>query len=271
LWIVTLEDMNMDPNRISCCNYPVREKDLDYTFRLISDCGFRKVDLWGGLPNYSNDPAECDVQGLGAKASSFGLRIANLGTYPGRQILDLGPEVEWLEMTRAIDNAATLGSRSIRVCPGKGEDPAIIPDLIPFFKRSADYAEQKSVFLGMENHKGSIAGNPDHIMKLVHAVNSPHFGILYEPGNLMHCEVNYQDAYAVFRDWITHVHVKDSHWLDGQYSRTMLGAGDIDYQWVVDNLEGDGYAGDYALEFEIEKVVPIAKGLPKWLDYFLAL
>lgn len=261
----------MDLERISTCNYPVRTEDLDYTFGLIRDAGYTNVDLWGGLPNYSNDPTECDVAVLKAKAESYGLRIANLGTYPGRRLLEVGYADEMAEMTRAIDNAVFLGSRSIRVCPGHGEDASIVPSLIPFFRNAAAYAREKGVFLGMENHKGSIAGNPEAIMQLVHAVDNPHFGILYEPANLTHCGVDYKAAYEQFRGWVTHVHVKDWRHVNGAYERTMLGEGNLDTRWLVDALEADGYEGHYALEFEIEKVVPIEQGLPKWLAAFRAL
>ena len=261
----------MDLQRISTCTYPVRQKDLDYTFKLMADSGFKKVDLWGGLPNYSNDPKQCDVAALKRKAAEYGLRIANLGTYPGIKFFEVGPEAEFEDMKRAVDNAAFLGARSIRVCPGKGEDPKAIDELVPFFKRSAAYAERKGVFLGFENHKGSLAGNPDLCLKLASAVGSKHFGVLFEPANLRHCDVDCRDAFKVFHDWITHIHVKDCRVVNGKYERVMLGAGEIDYRWVIDAMESVGYQGDYALEYEIEDLVPIADGLPKWLTYFLAL
>ena len=261
----------MDLERVSACTYAVREEPLDYTFRLIADSGYRKVDLWGGPPNYSNDPAECDIPALQGKAESYGLRIANLGTYAGRRFHELGHAAEMEEMRRAVDNAASLGSRSIRVCPGEGEDPAIIPDLIPFFEASAEYAAERGVYLGMENHAGSIAARPTDIMRLIKAVDSPNFGILYEPANLMACRVDYKEAHAAFAGHITHVHVKDSRWREGAYERTDIGEGDVDVTWVVRTLEADGYTGDYALEFEIERTVPVETGFPAWLEYFRSI
>jgi len=261
----------MDLSRVSACTYPVRTRDLDYTFGLIADSGFAKVDLWGGPPNYSNDPDECDPGALKLKAEEYGLQIANLGTYPGKGVLEVGPEAEFEVMRRDVDVACALGARSIRVTPGAGEDPAIVDELIPFFKRSAAYAESKGVYLGMENHGGSIAGDPDLCLKLASGVGARHFGILYEPANLMHCGVDCKEAYRVFGEYVVHIHVKDSRIVDGKYSRTMLGEGDIDYGWVVATLEADGYAGYYALEFEIQDIVPIAEGLPEWLEYFLEL
>jgi sugar phosphate isomerase/epimerase len=257
----------MDLDRISACTYALREKDLDYTFKLIAGAGLNKVDLWGGLPNYSNHPAECDIGALKERAARHGLSIANLGTYAGRRLLEDGEDAEWTEMTRAIDNAVALGARSIRVCPGRTEDISIIPRLIPFFRRAAAYAADKGIGLGMENHMGSIAGNPDAVMSLVRAVGSPCFGILFEPANLVQCGIDYYSAYATFRGCIVHIHVKDCHMGVGQYERCMLGDGMIDYPWLVGALEADGYRGDYALEYEIEKMVPIETGLTRWLQH----
>jgi sugar phosphate isomerase/epimerase len=147
----------------------------------------------------------------------------------------------------------------------------MVPALIPFFRKAAAYAAEKGVYLGMENHMGSIAGNPDAVMQLVRAVDSPYFGILFEPANLMHCGIDFRTAYAIFRGWIVHVHVKDCRIVDGQYERCMLGEGSIDYPWIVGMLENDGYKGHYALEYEIEKVIPIERGLPLWVKYFTEL
>ena len=261
----------MDINRFSACTYAVRNDPLDSAFGLVSRSGFHKVDLWGGPPNYFNDPGACDIAGIKRKASAYGLRIANLGTYPGQKLLEVGHDVEMREMKWAIDNAVSLGARSIRVHPGSGEDAGIIPELIPFFVESARYAEARKVYLGMENHKGSISGDPEAIMRLVRAVASPWFGILFEPANLMHCKVDYREAYRVFRGSIVHIHLKDSRWIGGTYECTMLGEGDVDCGWVISTLESDQYSGDYALEFEIEDRVPIGEGLPKWLAYVKAL
>ena len=264
----------MDPSRISACTFPVRKRDLDFIFGLIRDSGFAKVDLWGGPPNFSADPDECDPVALREKAADYGLQIANLGTYPGRNFLAEDPserQQEMADMKRTIDMAALLGCRSIRVHPGTGDDPSIISRLVPLFKESAEYAAEKNVLLGIENHKGSITSDPELCATLVAKVASPYFGVLYEPANLMHCGVDYREALELMRGQVVHVHVKDSRWVDGSYERTMLGRGDIDLAWVVDALERDGYRGDYALEYEIQDRIPVETGLPQWFEWFSRL
>ena len=43
----------------------------------------------------------------------------------------------------------------------------------------------------------------------------------------------------------------------------MLGEGQIDYPWILEQLEAIGYTGDLALEYEL-KDPPAAEGLKAW-------
>jgi sugar phosphate isomerase/epimerase len=264
----------MDLNRVSTCTYPMREKDVDYVLKVIADAGFKKVDLWGRMPHFSPDPVECNIAELTATADRHGLKIANLGTYPGGAFSSESEEERekgLKEMFDTIDAAAQMGCRSIRVSPGEGEDGSIIDVIVPYFKKSAEHAESKGVYLGMENHKGSIACFPSLCVELCEKVGSKFFGVLYEPCNLLHAGVDYKEAFETFKDHITHCHIKDGEHKDGKFQRTMLGEGEIDVGWVVEKLNAIGYEGDFALEYEICDLVPIEEGLSKWLDCFMTL
>ncbi len=260
----------MDMSRVSTCTYPLRECDLDTTFDVIAQAGFTKLDLWGRKPHFSVLAEEVRPEDIEAAARKYGLRIANLGTYPGADFA--APEAETRqrameEMIATIDLAVRFGARSIRIMPGKSDDPAGIPALVEPFRRSADYAARRGIYLGMENHGGSLAGNPATAAELCQAVGSPHFGVLYEPCNLMHAHVDYQAAFAAFSPWIVHTHFKDGAWVGERFDRRHLGEGDIDFPWVIQALASIGYEGDFALEYEICDIEPIATGLPKWLAY----
>lgn len=260
----------MEMSRVSSCTYPLRERDVETAFQVTAAAGVTKIDLWGRLPHFSADAAACDPAQLQAKAARQGVKIANLGTYCGAGFASEEPatrEAALAEMFATIDRAAQLGARSMRVLPGDKDDPALIERLAPWFQRSAEYAERRGVYLGMENHRGSIAGNVDACTELCERVGSRYFGVLYEPCNLMHNGVDYKEAFARFRDYIVHLHIKDGRYVDGQFQRTHLGEGDIDYGWVLDSLASIGYAGDFALEYEIGDIEPIESGLPKWVAF----
>ncbi len=264
----------MDLARISSCTIPVRDLPAAEAMRVMAAAGVRKVDLWGNLPHFSIVSTECDLEALRGQAGDQGVRIANLGTYPGSRFgsddpLVRGAELEALKAT--LFAAAALGARSIRVMPGRGEDPALVDRIAPFFAEGAQLAQELGVYMGMENHAGSLAGNPEVITRLCRTVGSAHFGVLYEPCNLMHGGVDYHQAFEVFADHIVHVHVKDGRATGGGWERCHLGEGDIDYGWVISALTGIGYQGDYALEYEICDLEAIETGLPRWVETFRAL
>jgi sugar phosphate isomerase/epimerase len=264
----------MDLSRISACSYPVREKPAPEALAIIAAAGVGKVDLWGNLPHFSIVSTECDLETLRDQAAACGVGLANLGTYPGSRFGSDDPLVRAAELAAlqaTLYAAKALGARSIRVMPGRGEDPALVDRLAPLFAEGARVAEELDVYMGMENHAGSIAGDPPVVKRLCELVGSKHFGVLYEPCNLMHGGVCYQEAFSVFADHIVHVHVKDGRNSAGGWECCHLGEGEIDYGWVIAALAEIGYPGDYALEYEICDIEPLETGLPKWVKHFRGL
>jgi sugar phosphate isomerase/epimerase len=260
----------MDLDRISCCTIPLRDQEPERAFRVIAEAGYKKVDLLGRMPHFDlTDPAY-DFVKVVALAERFGLRIANIGSYCGGGFVSEDKEVREraLAETRAvIDAAAFCGARSIRTRPGHPEDPALIDRMVPYYQRAAEHAASKGVRMGIENHGGPISGNPELCAELFHKVDNEYAGILYEPCNLAAADVDYRWAFDVMREYITHVHIKDTYEIDGKMRTVWLGTGVIDFRWVVSSLEGIGYDGDYALEYEVH-VEPPETGVAKWLDWF---
>lgn len=264
----------MDSGRISSCTYPVRERTPAEALQVMAAAGVCKADLWGGLPQFSIVSTQVSLDDLLQASADTGVAIANLGSYPGRAFASGCPAVREAELSAlktTLHAAQALGARSIRVLPGHGDDPVQIDQLAPCFAAAAQLAEELGIYMGMENHAGSIAGSPRDVKRLCDLVGSAYFGVLYEPANLMHGGVDYKQAFDVLADCIVHVHVKDGRGCGPQFQRTHLGEGDIDYSWVIASLESIGYAGDYALEYEICDLEPIETGLPRWVAHFRGL
>jgi sugar phosphate isomerase/epimerase len=250
----------MDTSRASACTYALRKEDVEYALHVIAGAGFKKIDLWGGMPHFSINESEYDIDKLMEVANSYGLQIANIGTYCGGKFSsDSREEIQQglRDMKKTIDIAQRLGARSIRVSPGSGKRE-VLGKIVPYFKESAEYAESKGVYLGFENHGGGISGDPDACAELSEKVGSKHFGVLYEPCNLMHSGVDYKEAFQVFHQYITHMHMKDgAPQADGKFRSTMLGDGVIDVAWVVESMNKAGYTGDFALEYEVSHIEPV--------------
>ncbi len=237
-------------------------------------------------------------QRLKETAAKYNLKIANLASYVGggvdgrrtawsfhgwtvprpEQFTTRGfasdsmneLETEMRQMERAIDLAEFFGARCVRVVPGD-DQPSSLDRVVPWLKKSADYAARKNIFLGMENHSGNIAGTPELCVELAEKVGSKHFGVLYEPGNLLaDTGTDYKQALLTMRDHIVHCHFKDCKPSANGYEMVMMGDGVIDFPWIMERLDASGYDGDIALEYEIHGAPP-ETGLEVFLSRYLQL
>ena len=256
----------MDVNRVSACSFPLKEKPLDYALKVMSDSGFDKIDLLARMPHFSVTDPDYSIDELERLCDQRGVRIANIGAYCGRgfsaeDVSEREAAVD--EMNKTLESAKRLGSRTIRVAPGTGKRDEI-DTLVPYFKDAAEIAERYGIWMGIENHGTEISGNPEACLEISQKVGSRHFGILYEPSNLMAANVDYKEAFDIFQDHIVHVHIKDgSYNAKGKWERCMLGDGVIDVKWVFDSVEGLGYTDEYALEFEVGNIEPVETGYRK--------
>lgn len=260
----------MDTSRISACSYPLREKDLDYTLKVISAAGFRKVDLLGRVPHFSATDPGYSLDELSRLLDKHSLSLANIGSYCGQGFSAASADERQTamdEMKKTLEAARRFGARSIRITPGDGKR-ASIDTVVPHFKEAAEYAEKLGgIYMGIENHGGEISGDPEACAEISAKVGSPYFGILYEPANLMAADTEYEPAFEVFKDYIVHIHIKDGRYdAEGKFARTMLGDGVVDIHWVWDKMESIGFDGDYALEFEVEDIEPVETGYRKWYE-----
>jgi len=264
----------LDVDRVSACSFPLRERELDYALKVISASGFDKIDLLARMPHFSVTDPYYSIDVLERLCDQYRVRIANIGAYCGRGFSskDADERAEAVdEMNKTLAFAKRLGARTIRVTPGTGKRDEI-DMLVPYFQDAAETAERDGLWLGIENHGTEISGNPEACLEISEKVGSKHFGILYEPSNLMAVNVDYKEAFDIFQDHIVHVHIKDGNYNDdGKWERCMLGDGVIDVRWVWDSVEALGYTGEYALEFEVGSIEPVETGYSKWLDYWRAL
>ena len=108
----------MDLNRLSTCTFPLKDRPLAEALPVIAAAGYQRIDLLGRMPHFSLDPAECNPEALKTLVADYGLTVANLGTYVGVGLASADEseqEAALQEVKLAIDVAAYLGARSIRV------------------------------------------------------------------------------------------------------------------------------------------------------------
>jgi len=287
----------VDMSRVSTCSIALNHLPAEKAFEIIAAAGYKKVDVHEKV-HLTIFPDECDPAALKAAAEDHGLRIANLATYVGGGLDGrrtaysfhgwevLNPErftscgfssddpaeqkTEFEQLQRAIDLAVFFGARSIRVVAGN-DRPVTLDKVVPWFKRAAEYAAEKGIYMGVENHSAGIAGTPELCVELAEKVGSPYFGVLYEPGNLMHdTGTDYRAALETMKDHIVHCHFKDCKPVGDGYEMQQMGEGAIDFPWIMGQLDAARYRGDVALEYELHSPGP-EEGLKRFYDDFAAM
>ena len=154
---------------------------------------------------------------------------------------------EEIAKTKAwIDKAALMSAPHIRVFAGAADKALSLEEAtancIAAYKECADYAGKKGIFLGMENH-GGIVAEPDNLIHIIRAVDSPWAGINFDSGNF-HTEDPYADL-AKIAPYALNVQLKME-----MKSKGATKPEPADVPRVLKILRDANYQGWFTLEYE---------------------
>ena len=153
-------------------------------------------------------------------------------------------EAAWLN--HWVDAADRLGAGHIRIFGGNVPKDATEDEaakwVVEILKRSADYAGNKGVILGLENH-GGITLHAKRIIEIVEAVDHPFVGINLDTGNFRtdpYEQIQMCIPYAVNSQY--KVNIRD----DGGREKS-------DWDRITKMFAAAGYKGYISLEYEAEE------------------
>lgn len=169
-----------------------------------------------------------------------GSAVGNTFTLPkgSKQDQEIKSVKEW------IDHCTVLGAPHLRVFAGdkgklsQNEAKKLCIDAL---EECCDYAAQKGVFLGIENH-GGIVAEADELLSIVQEVKSPWLGINLDTGNF-HTADPYADM-AKCAPYAVNVQLKLEVKARGKSVEPM------DFKRVSQILRQANYQGYVALEYE---------------------
>ncbi|MBC8001873.1 MAG: sugar phosphate isomerase/epimerase [Opitutaceae bacterium] len=166
---------------------------------------------------------------------------------------------EIVSVKQWIDRASVLGAPHIRIFAGSlpaGLGLAAAQKLcIEAIEECCDYAGQKGIYLGLENH-GGIVAEPEGLLEIVKAVQSPWFGVNLDTGNF------HTDPYSDIKTcapFAVNVQIKVAIKRKDQKESAPADLGRL-----VTILREAGYQGFVTLEYE-EKEDPWT-AVPEWLN-----
>ncbi len=228
---------------------------------------------------------------LRRQASQRQLVVAALTPYEKR--INSADDTERAAGTRAlvhaVDLAAALGARSVRILAGDAVADAdwekSAARLIPALQDVADHAAPKGVALNIENHSGTLADSAARTMQIWRSVNRANVGIVYDPANLIRDgKEHLPESFELQREAIGLVHVKDYQFrVDTRSEQSTestrrsvpVGAGDVPWPLIMEQLAAAAYGGDFTFEYETrwvpEDLPPTSIGVASSRRYLDAL
>ena len=213
-----------------------------------------------------------------ALCASRGVEISSLCYYPNTMDPDLEKRQSYIDhIYKLIDASAMLDVNMITTFVGRVPDKTFAENLEIFkevWPPIVKYAEEKGVKIGIENCPmlftddewpggQNIMTTPANWRKIFEIIDSPNFGINYDPSHFVWQQIDYIKPIYEFKDKIFHVHYKDIKVYQDkladvgtmatplQYMSPKLpGYGDVDWGKYVSALTDIGYDGYTCIEVE---------------------
>ena len=118
-----------------------------------------------------------------------------------------------------------------------------------------EYASQKGVYLGLENH-GGVTAKAEGLLEIVRKVQAKSFGINFDCGNFRSTNDPYKELEQI-APYAVNAQIKVEIFVNGNKEET-------DLKRVMNILRTAGYSGWVALEYEA-KEDPLT-AIPIWLN-----
>lgn len=213
-----------------------------------------------------------------AYTAEKGVKISSLGYYPNTMDPDLEKRETYVNHIHAlIDASAMLGVNMVTTFLGRDpkkdveENLELVKEVWPPIIK---HAEEKGVRIAIENCPmwftkdewpggQNLMTTPANWRKVFAILDSPNFGINYDPSHFIWQQIDYIKPLYEFKDKIFHVHYKDIklYWdkladvgvmaYPLQYMSPKLpGLGDVDWGKYVAALNDIRYDGDSVIEVE---------------------
>jgi len=243
--------------KISCVTGIYREKDLKEALELISEAGYKNVEI-AGWP-YQNwgytEVGDKELKIVKKKIEDLGLQVSAVCAF-----LKSPPE-QVVEIAQFLGASVVIAGPSVR--KGESLEPAKkwIEDLEPLLDKT-------DVKFGIENHYGYFFEDINDGLQIMELTKSRKIGLNLDTGHFQWSGVNIIDVAKKLAEHAVNVHVKDVVFADGkkrldleefkQRKMTALGRGKIDLAGFIAEMKRRGYDGYYSVEIERVSDLPTA-------------
>lgn len=207
-----------------------------------------------------------------------GVEISSLAYYPNTMDPDLEKRKGYIShLYKLIDASALLDVNMVTTFVGRDPQKSVSENLElvkEIWPPIVKYAEEKGVKIAIENCPmlftedewpggQNLMTTPENWRKVFALIDSPNFGINYDPSHFVWQQIDYIRPIYEFKDKIFHVHYKDIKVYQEKLadvgvmavplaymSPKLPGLGDVDWGRYVSALTDIGYQGYTCIEVE---------------------
>lgn len=226
-------------------------KDVDTQFHVLNKLGIRCFEPRGidGKNIAVLDNEELAV--LKKKMADCGISASSIGSPIGKVKLEEDFEAHFGQFKRVAEIARQLDTKYIRIFSfyhegGNEWSARERSQVLTRLDRMIQYAAQQDIVLLHENEKDIYGDTAERCADLMNTLGCGHFRAVFDPANFVQCGQDTKKAYALLKEHIDYVHIKDAFLSDGRV--VPAGAGDGNVEYVLKSLLKDGYTGFLSLE-----------------------
>ena len=270
--------MNLSVSLYSC-NPRIKEgkSDIYGVMDFLRENGVNYVEIVDMYAKSDDETAKIKeyLNKTGMKVSSY--------SASNNFVADENKRAEQIEyIKKCCDIAKYFDTNIVRVFSGNLDETRSYDEcfelIVDSFKKCVGYAEEKGVYLCLENH-GLLAGKPEQIKSIIDAVGSPNLKLTADTGNFNIVGADPYKAVEMLVDDIGHVHFKDmieteDGWWTSPDGRKFLGCtvgeGVVELDRIVELLSKRGYNGYISLEYEAPEN-ECFEGVKKSIEYTQSL
>ena len=225
--------------------------DFEAQLQILQGLDISLIDIraaWGVNCSQFTDE---HVRRIKQLCGQYGVAAACMGSPIGKSPIVDAIEIECERLKGIGATAHQLGTRNIRLFsfyPEGETDDSALQQSIDRLGALTQIAAEADLQLLLENEKGVVGDLPERCLRIMQAIDSPHFRFIWDPANFVQC-----GAAAHVDEWwdrlsphIGYIHIKDARLADK--SVTVAGAGDGQLPELLARLRDSGYDDVLSLE-----------------------
>ncbi len=236
---------------------------LDEQIEALQQAGIYCVEMRGVDGKSVKDLTEEEAKAVRAKLDAAGIRVSSMGSPFGKIGINDDFEPHFAEFKRALKLCRILGTKRMRMFSffyPKGEDAYQYRNRVfERLERMLDEADKEGIELCHENEKGIYGDIAERCLELIE-----HFGgrlkCVFDPANFIQCGEKPLENFALLKDRICYMHIKDALLETGAVVPS--GAGDGEVARIIEGLapKADG------MVLSVEPHLTVFKGLKDLQD-----